>query len=100
MINFNDCIKYEGKNSTEYFKKVDCFYFTVARVTKEKTYYYEAIEDDKLLNTIVYCHNNRKRVRLWYGDRKTGKIWLEEHDIMGRIGRTTGLQDFIKYRYL
>lgn len=31
-----------------------------------------------------------KRIRIFYGDRKTGTTWLEEHDIIGRLGRSTG----------
>ncbi len=30
------------------------------------------------------------RVRLYYGDPATGKDWLEEHDVRGTIGRSTG----------
>lgn len=32
----------------------------------------------------------RVRVRLFYGDRKTGKDWCEEYDTMGYIGRSAG----------
>jgi hypothetical protein len=34
----------------------------------------------------------RKRVRIWYGDVKTGLAWNDEYDIMGYIGRSTGEQ--------
>ena len=30
------------------------------------------------------------RIRLSYGDAKTGKDWLEEHDVEGYVGRSTG----------
>ncbi len=29
-------------------------------------------------------------VRVFYGDVKTGQSWHDEHDIIGRIGRSTG----------
>ena len=32
----------------------------------------------------------RHQVRLIPGDRKTGEPWLEEHDVVGKIGRSTG----------
>jgi hypothetical protein len=32
----------------------------------------------------------RERIRLYYGDAETGKCWMEEHDIMGYVGRSTG----------
>jgi len=30
------------------------------------------------------------RLKLFYGDRTTGRDWLEENDILGKIGRSTG----------
>ena len=31
------------------------------------------------------------RLRLFYGDTETGRDWLEEYDLLGRIGRSTGI---------
>jgi len=36
-----------------------------------------------------YLHTNT-RVRIFYGDAKTGRDWLEEYDTQGYIGRSTG----------
>lgn len=33
---------------------------------------------------------NNIRVRLWYGNTDTGEAWLEEHDVVGYVGRSTG----------
>ena len=33
---------------------------------------------------------NRKSLRLFYGDLVTGTSWLDEHDMIGRIGRSMG----------
>ncbi len=30
------------------------------------------------------------RIRLFYGDRNTGRCWMEENDVVGEIGRSTG----------
>lgn len=30
------------------------------------------------------------RIRIWYGDTKTGKATLDEHDVTGYVSRTTG----------
>ena len=30
------------------------------------------------------------RIRLFYGDTKTGKSWNEENDVVGTVGRSTG----------
>jgi hypothetical protein len=57
------------------------------------TYYH----DETPIQVINILEQNRQsqrqtRIRLYYGDTKTGKCWNEEHDIMGYIGRSTGSQ--------
>lgn len=34
----------------------------------------------------VYPH--KQRIRLWYG--KEGKVWTEEHDVIGYVSKSTG----------
>jgi hypothetical protein len=36
------------------------------------------------------ARNNKSRVRVFYGDKISGKDWLEENDVTGYIGRSTG----------
>lgn len=43
-----------------------------------------------VINALESARISRTRVRLYYGDTKTGRAWLEEHDVYGRIGRSTG----------
>jgi len=38
------------------------------------------------------CYNKQCRIRIWYGDVNTGLSWLDEYDMMGTIGRSTGQQ--------
>lgn len=35
---------------------------------------------------------SKDRLRLFFGDTETGRDWMEEHDIIGTIGRSTGTQ--------
>lgn len=35
---------------------------------------------------------SQQRIRLVYGDANTGKDWLEEYDVIGTIGRSTGVK--------
>ena len=44
----------------------------------------------EVCNVLSYCMETRKRVKLTYGDVKTGKSWNEDLDICGRIGKSTG----------
>lgn len=39
---------------------------------------------------IQYAYCNCLRVRVWYGDSKTGEAWHEEYDVTGRIKGSTG----------
>lgn len=36
------------------------------------------------------AYNAKQRVRIVLGDNETGEDWLEEHDVIGTIGRSTG----------
>jgi hypothetical protein len=43
------------------------------------------------VQNIIEAHrHSRKLVRLFLGDPQTGRDWMEEHDVVGYIGRSTG----------
>lgn len=46
----------------------------------------------KVKDIIVNAIASKQRIRVFYGDISTGLCWLEEHDIIGTIGRSTGSQ--------
>lgn len=37
-------------------------------------------------------YQNKHRARFFYGDLQTGEAWMEEHDVMGTVGKSTGPQ--------
>lgn len=45
---------------------------------------------DNVARAIVRAHQDRSRVRLFYGDTATGAAWPSEFDVMGTIGRSMG----------
>jgi len=51
---------------------------------------YDVRTGDALVKVLENLRQSQTRIRVFYGDTKTGKSWLEEHDIEGRIGRSTG----------
>ncbi len=36
------------------------------------------------------CYNKQCRIRIWYGDVNTGLSWLDEYDVVGTVGRSSG----------
>lgn len=44
----------------------------------------------KVKTVLTECYNNQCRLRIWYGDTKTGLSWMDEYDIVGTIGRSSG----------
>jgi len=44
----------------------------------------------EVIKTIDRLIQSRTRVRIYFGDTETGKVWNDEHDIAGYIGRSTG----------
>ena len=51
---------------------------------------YHGETSDNVVSALEYARENNSRIRVFYGDTNTGKCWLEEHDVMGKIGRSTG----------
>lgn len=51
---------------------------------------FDADTPDKVVNLLLRFIQSGERVRLFYGDARTGRDYGEEYWIMGRIGRSTG----------
>lgn len=52
--------------------------------------YFDPGTEPKAARALERCRRDRRKVRLVLGDTATGRSWLEEHDVVGRIGRSTG----------
>lgn len=39
---------------------------------------------------IEALYENKHRARFFYGDLETGTAWMEEYDVMGTVGKSTG----------
>ena len=55
-----------------------------------RTTYFDPGTDAKAARVLESCRTHERKVRLILGDTSTGEPWLEEHDVIGRIGRSTG----------
>lgn len=45
----------------------------------------------KVCRVLEQARKNGTLLRLFYGEPETGRDWLEEHDVLGTIGRSTGV---------
>lgn len=79
-----------GNGNTDYVVELNGTYYSVGMKLKDGTIEEYKQIDDKLLNLLEYLRNSKDRVRIWYGDRETGRAWNEEYDIMGTVGRSCG----------
>lgn len=52
--------------------------------------YFDPATDPKAAQVLERCREANAKVRLILGDTATGRTWLDEHDVVGRIGRSTG----------
>lgn len=52
--------------------------------------YYNVDTPDTVIRWIEYARLLGLTVRLFYGDTKTGRDWMEENDVRGRISRSMG----------
>lgn len=47
---------------------------------------------DEVVNILLNAMDGRKtRLKIYYGDIETGRDWHEEHDTVGYIGKSTGI---------
>lgn len=51
---------------------------------------YHAETKQIIIDVLERARQNRIRLKIYYGDTVTGRSWLEEYDIYGTIGRSTG----------
>lgn len=59
-----------------------------SRLTQQT--YFDPGTDPKAARALESCRREGRKVRLVLGDTATGRCWLNEHDMVGRIGRSTG----------
>ncbi|WP_038214437.1 hypothetical protein [Xenophilus azovorans] len=52
--------------------------------------YFDPGTDPKAARALETCRRDGRKVRLVHGNTTTGRCWLDEHDVVGRIGRSTG----------
>jgi hypothetical protein len=45
---------------------------------------------DRLVNILENLRLSDTRIRIYFGDRDTGRDWEEQYDVFGTIGRSTG----------
>jgi hypothetical protein len=59
------------------------------KITESGTAYHMDTPDE-LVAALERIRENRTRVRIYYGDSKTGRDWEESYDVFGTIGRSGG----------
>ncbi|RTL56522.1 MAG: hypothetical protein EKK46_04780 [Rhodocyclaceae bacterium] len=52
--------------------------------------YFNPGTDAKTAKVLESCRTHGQKIRLILGDTATGEPWLDEHDVVGRIGRSMG----------
>ena len=55
-----------------------------------RTTYFDPGTDAQVAKVLESSRTRERKVRLVLGDTRSGEPWLEEHDVVGRIGRSTG----------
>ena len=52
--------------------------------------YYNAETPDTVIEILERLRKTKERVRIFLGDKISGECWLEEFNVLGTIGRSTG----------
>ena len=48
--------------------------------------------NDRVKQVLTSCYNRKNRIRIVYGDTETGISWLDEYEILGYVGKSTGIK--------
>lgn len=83
--------KLDNGNTLYYVERGGMYFDVGIYLGKEKRLEVYNKVDKSLMNTICLACKNHNRVRIWYGDRDSGRSWNEEYDVVGRIGKTMGV---------
>jgi hypothetical protein len=51
---------------------------------------YHADTPETVIAVLENHRRNQRKIRLFYGNSQTGQCWLDEYDVVGCIGRSTG----------
>lgn len=54
------------------------------------TFNFEQDTSEQVQRVITSAYYSKQRIRIVYGDNETGRDWLEEYDVIGTVGRSTG----------
>lgn len=46
--------------------------------------------NDRVKQVLTSCYNRKNRIRIVYGDVTTGESYLDEYEILGYVGKSTG----------
>ena len=51
---------------------------------------FEENTNDRVIEILLDAINRRERIRVFYGDTKSGRDWLETYDTIGTVGTSCG----------
>ncbi|GBG14383.1 uncharacterized protein NMK_1982 [Novimethylophilus kurashikiensis] len=60
------------------------------RAIEDKETWFDARTPEQVRKVLEAYRKSGNRVRIFLGDESTGRDWMDEHDMMGRIGRSMG----------
>ena len=77
--------------NTLYYVERNGMYFEVGIKLKDSNEI-ESFDNvgDSMMRILLNAYTYKFRIRLWYGDRNTGKSWNEEYDVTGTVGKSCG----------
>ena len=80
-----------NNGNTLYYVERNGMYFEVGIKLKDSNEV-ESFDNvgEAMMRILLNAYTYNFRIRIWYGDRNTGKSWNEEYDVTGTIGRSGG----------
>ena len=78
-------------DNTLYYVERNGMYFEVGIKLKDSNEI-ESFDNvgDSMMRVLLNAYTYNFRIRIWHGDRNTGKSWNEEYDVTGTVGKSSG----------
>jgi hypothetical protein len=90
-LNISEWLKAEEYGEVEQYQKYQRAIDMARNLGGFKDTWFSAKTPSKVKSVLEQCRKNGTHIRLFYGDQETGRSWMDENDVIGTVGRSTGI---------
>jgi len=90
ILDIHKDTKVEPLGSLEAYYQREALVEVYAKSPKSMNTWFTPGTDPEVKCVTLEAYNSKQKIRIHFGDTETGESWLDENDVAGYVGRTTG----------